>query len=291
MSKVDVYAQVTDRVLEMMETHGANWINPFSRKGQLSIPHNVSSKKAYRGINTLLLGWSAHASPVWGTYKQWNEKGCNVRKGEKSTTIVFWQFIEKEDEQGKKQRIPFLKYYNVFNADQVDGYEPEAVEEVSEEERIAAAEDFFRRIPAKVTFSKAGKAYYSPATDKVHCPELSVFEATPTSSATECYYSTLAHELVHWTGHESRLKRDQLNSFGTEDYAREELVAELGAAFVCATLGISASPRADHVHYLNGWMKKLADHKREFVSAAAAATKAVDFLIAFTEEEQVAQAA
>jgi antirestriction protein ArdC len=157
--KIDVYQQVTDRVLEMMETHGSNWVNPFARKGQSSMPVNVASKKAYRGINVLLLGWSAYDSNVWGTFKQWQDLGATVRKGERSTAIVFWQFIEKE-EDGEKKRIPFLKYYNVFNAEQVDGYEAPAVEEVSEEERIAAAEDFFRQIPANITFSKEGRAYY-----------------------------------------------------------------------------------------------------------------------------------
>lgn len=290
--KIDVYSQVTDRVLEMMEQHGSNWVNPFARKGKSAMPVNIASKKHYRGINTLLLGWSGFTSPVWGTYKQWNERDCQVRKGEKSTTIVFWQFVEREDETGKKQTIPFLKYYNVFNADQVDGYEAEVIEEAPVADRIAAAEDFFRRIPAQITFSDQGKAYYSPARDSVHVPALDIFEATPTSTAAECYYSTIAHELVHWTGHKSRLNRDQLNGFGSEDYAREELVAELGAAFLCASLGISAEPRADHAHYLNGWIKKLGDHKREFVSAAAAATKAVDYLTALSEaEDQVAQAA
>lgn len=288
--KIDVYTQVTDRVLEMMEQHGSNWVNPFARKGKSALPVNIASKKNYRGVNTLLLGWSGFISPVWGTFKQWNERDCQVRKGEKSTTIVFWQFIEKE-EAGKTQRIPFLKYYNVFNADQVDGYEAEVIEEPTVAERIAGAEDFFRKIPAQITFSDAGRAYYSPARDSVHVPALDVFEATPTSTAAECYYSTIAHELVHWTGHKSRLNRDQANGFGSEDYAREELVAELGAAFLCASLGISAEPRADHAHYLNGWIKKLGDHKREFVSAASAATKAVDLLIAMSEPEQVAQAA
>jgi antirestriction protein ArdC len=288
--KLDVYSQVTDRVLEMMEQHGSNWVNPFARKGKSALPVNIASKKHYRGVNTLLLSWSGFVSPVWGTYKQWNERDCQVRKGEKSTTIVFWQFIEKE-EAGKVQRIPFLKYYNVFNADQVDGYQAEVIEEPTVAERIAGAEDFFRKIPAQITFSDAGRAYYSPARDSVHVPALDVFEDTPTSTAAECYYSTISHELVHWTGHKSRLNREQANAFGSEDYAREELIAELGAAFLCANLGISSEPRIDHAHYLNGWIKKLGDHKREFVSAASAATKAVDLLIGMSEPEQVAQAA
>lgn len=279
--KTDLYETVTNRVLEMMETHGSNWVNPFARKGASLRPYNIASQKAYRGINTLLLGWSEFASPVWGTYKQWNERDCQVRKGEKGNTIVFWQFIEKEDQTV----IPFLRHYTVFNADQVDGYEAPTLEVTDGAETIAAAEDFFRQVPATIRHSDEGRAFYSPSSDHIQMPHKHVFEDTPTSSATECYYSTMAHELVHWTGHKSRLDRDLKNGFGSEGYAREELVAEIGAALLCATLGLSVEPRADHAHYLNGWMSKLADHKREFVSAASAAAKAVDFISAANEQQ------
>ena len=292
MAKVDIYAQVTERVLEMMETHGSDWINPFSRKGQGGQPRNIASKKAYRGINIILLGWSGHTSATWGTYKQWSERKCQVRKGEKSTQILFWQFFKKKDEAGNEVSIPMLRTYFVFNADQVDGDIAEAIQSPATNDdgatEIVSAEEFFRHIPAAVTYSDVGKAYYSPTTDRVHMPNKGVFEATPTSTASECFYSTLAHELVHWTGHKSRLDRDLANGFGSEDYAREELVAELGAAFLCATLDISASPRADHAKYLNGWMKKLSDHKREFVSAASAATKAVDYLVNAAQPQAMA---
>ena len=292
MAKVDIYAQVTERVLEMMETHGSDWINPFSRKGQGGQPRNIASKKAYRGINIILLGWSGHTSATWGTYKQWSERKCQVRKGEKSTQILFWQFFKKKDEAGNDVSIPMLRTYFVFNADQVDGDIAEAIQSPATTDdgatEIVSAEEFFRHIPAAVSYSDVGNAYYSPSTDRVHMPNKSVFEATPTSTASECFYSTLAHELVHWTGHKSRLDRDLANGFGSEDYAREELVAELGAAFLCATLDISASPRADHAKYLNGWMKKLSDHKREFVSAASAATKAVDYLVNAAQPQAMA---
>lgn len=289
--KVDVYETVTNQVIAMMEQHGSNWVNPFAKRGVNAVPHNLVSKKAYRGINSLLLGWSPYSSPTWATYKQWAEKGCQVRKGEKATGIVFWQFIEKVDDKGQKQRIPFLRHYAVFNADQVDGYEAPTVTLKDETEVVAAAEDFFRAIPADVRFHDAGKAYYSPLSDKVCVPHRHIFEATPTSTATEAYYSTLAHELAHWTGHHSRLDRIKTASFGTWEYAREELVAELASAFLCATLGISASPRADHAQYLNAWIGRLKDHKREFVSAASAAAKAADFLTAFSQPDQVAEAA
>jgi antirestriction protein ArdC len=289
--KQDMYETVTNKVLEMMEAHGTDWINPFARKGKSLRPINVASKKAYRGINVLLLGWMPYTSPVWGTYNQWNQRDCTVRKGEKATDIVFWNFVEKDDPKtGEKVKIPFLRNYKVFNAEQVEGdvaaaLTADPVEDTEGAEEIVSAEGFFRRIPANIQHSDKGMAYYSPAADLIHMPNKAVFEATPTSTATECYYSTLAHELTHWTGAKHRLARLTMSSFGSEEYAREELVAEIGAALLCAHLEISASPRPDHAKYLNGWIKKLSDSKREFVSAASAAAKAVDFILDAAKEE------
>lgn len=277
--KQDMYQEVTNKVIEMMETHGADWVNPFARKGQSLRPFNVTSKKAYKGINTLLLGWTDYASPVWGTYKQWSEKGCQVRKGQKATGIVFWQFIEKIAEDGRKETIPFMRSYSVFNAEQVEGFTIAQQEEQTAVEDIQTAEQFFSQLPAHVKHSQEGKAFYSPSGDYIHMPNKAVFEATPTSTATECYYSTMAHELTHWTGAKHRLDRLTGDTFGSEGYAREELVAELGAALLCAHLQISTMPRPDHAQYINGWIKRLSENKREFVSAASAAAKAVDFLL------------
>lgn len=296
MAKFDAYQHVTDQVLSMMQQHGADWINPFQRKGGLGLPRNIASKKSYRGINILLLGWSHHASVYWGSFKQWQERDCQVRKGEKGTKIVFWQFLEKEDaKSGEKVTIPMLRVYTVFNAEQVEGdFAASLLNPTLDAEdgagEIADAEDFFRRTGANIRHSDKGQAYYSPSADHIHMPHKAIFEATPTSTATECYYSTLAHETVHWTGHSSRLDRIKLAPFGSEEYAREELVAEIGAAILCAHLGISATPRPDHAQYLNCWIKRLGDDKRAFVTAASAAAKAVDFIVEATEE-QVAVAA
>lgn len=293
MAKIDTYQQVTDKVLALMQEHGANWVNPFARKGGLTLPRNIASGKAYRGINILLLGWTMYQSQHWGTYKQWQDKDCTVSKGEKATRIVFWNWIEKEDpSSGETVRFPILRSYAVFNAEQVSGEYAEGLanadtDDLSNEvDDIAAAEDFFRRSGADIRHSDAGKAYYSPSSDHIHMPNKAVFEATPTSTATECYYSTLAHELCHWTGHKSRLDRLKLAGFGTEEYAREELVAEIGSAILCAHLGISSEPRPDHAKYLNSWISKLQDDKRAFVSAASAAAKAVDYIIGVTDGEQ-----
>ena len=277
--KTDVYSDITDKVLALMEQHGTDWVRPFKVNGT---PTNVASKKAYRGINVLLLGWSHHPSNVWGTYKQWAERETPVMKGQKGTQIVFWKFIQSREDENKT--IPILKTYTVFNAAQCEGYQEE---EAVAFDGIAAAEDFFRRIPAKVQHGSKRGAYYSPAIDTVCMPDRGDFVATATSTAEECYYSTLAHELVHWTSHKDRCDRTLTRE--VEGYAREELVAEIGATIICSILGVSPEPRPDHAQYLNGWMRKLQDHKREFVSAASAATKAVAFLEAFNQiEERIA---
>lgn len=270
----DLYETVTARVLHMMEIHGDRWVNPFGKKTQA---HNLVSQKSYKGINQIMLNWSQYESTTWATYKQWSDNGCQVKRGQRATGIVFWQFIEKVDADGKKKTIPMLRHYSVFNAEQVDGYTAPA-EPKGTVDTLAIAETVFQSIGATIEHTTKAAAYYVPALDKIHMPVKAAFADTPTSSATECYYSTLAHECVHWTGHKSRLDRD-LTGFCDQDYAREELVAELGAAMLCASLRISNEPRPDHAHYLNSWIKRLRDHKREFVVAAGAAAKAVDFII------------
>jgi antirestriction protein ArdC len=288
--KTDLYQQVTDKVLAMMAEHGTKWLNPM-REGKhlnLTMPRNVASRKNYRGINIPMLAWAGYSSPVWGTYKQWADKGAQVLKGQKATPIVFWQFVEKIDpETGLKSTIPFLRQYAVFNAEQVEGYdaESEALPEVTPVERDARADAFFSAIPASVSHTQHARAFYSPSLDVINLPAPEQFVATPTSTALESYYSTLAHELTHWTGHKSRLNRLTGDGFGSQEYAREELVAELGAAFLCAELGISNEPRADHAQYLNSWMRILSDKNREFIKAAGAAQKAVDLLAGYSSAE------
>ena len=278
-----IYDQITARVLDMMEEHGANWINPFSKNGISFMPQNIESKKHYRGINIMLLKWAGFSSSVWGTYRQWEQANCQVKKGSKGTKIIFWQSLNKPDDEDKKSRM-VLKQYTVFNADQVEGYvAPDEIER-DPVETLAEIDAFFAKIPADVRHSAEGRAYYSPAQDFVHVPNVEIFEDTPTSTALECYYSTLSHELAHWTGHKTRL--DRTGKKDLQAYAEEELVAELSAAFMCSILGISSEPRPDHAHYLNSWMAILKDNKRALFSAASAATKAVDYLQSFSSEKE-----
>jgi antirestriction protein ArdC len=292
-TKFDLYQTVTDRVIALMQEHGANWVNPFKKAGVAYQPTNPITGKAYRGINTFLLATTAYGAPYWAGYGQWAEKKCQVRRGERATMIVYWKMLEKTtvvDGEAKKTTRPMLRYLAVFNAAQVDGeYAAGLVaapvpEKPCEAAMIATADAVFAATGARIVSDRSARAFYSPSEDFIHMPVRECFEATATSSATECYYGTLAHELTHWTGHASRLNRDLSNRFGTQAYAFEELVAELGSAMLCAELGISIEPRADHAQYLNNWLAVLKSDNAAIIKAASLAKHAAALITAAGEE-------
>jgi antirestriction protein ArdC len=279
MKQNELYQAIADKVLGMMEKLGTDWLRPFSDSVKQSGGcYNVITKKPYRGINQLLLAWMGYTSPAWASYDQWKAKGMPVRKDEKGSMIVYFKMIETKDidpKTGEKKKIPMLKHYTVFNAEQCENYvaEPvEIVEEIDSTERCIQADEFFKKTGANVRYILQNRAYYCMIDDEVRLPKLKGFINA------ERYYSTLGHEIVHWTGHSSRLNRLKMTNFGSPEYAQEELVAELGAAFLCAQLGINNEPRADHATYLNSWMKALRNDKKCFVKACSQATKSLDFL-------------
>jgi antirestriction protein ArdC len=230
-----------------------------------------------------------YKSGLWGTYKQWQELGAQVRQGEKSMAIVFWKFFDHkesnndESEDSKSNRIPMARDYAVFNAEQVDGFNAEAEKQPSRAERIEHAEEFFYKLGIKAQ-SGGNRAYYSPSTDSIHMPAIEAFREPL------FYYSVLSHETTHWTGAASRLNRDMAGRFGSESYAVEELVAELGSGFLCASLGLPTDPRKDHAPYINSCLKVLKSDKKAIFTAAAKAQQAVDWMhkTVFPEAEQAA---
>jgi len=270
---------------------------PWHTSGRFAFsPINIASHKPYRGINTVCL-WAAaqskdYESGEWGTYQQWQERGAQVRKGEKATLVVFWKFANESretEEDGEHtasgSRLLFTRGYSVFNAAQVDGYTPKADADVPMPERIAHADEFFQAIGADLRHG-GNQAFYSPASDYIQMPPYAAFQESV------AYYSTLAHECTHWTATVGRCNRDMGKRFGDNAYAAEELVAELGAAFTCAHLGLSTEPRADHSRYLASWLKVLKADKRAIFTAASKAQQATDWLIARAgESAQVAQVA
>lgn len=297
----DVYAEVTAKVVSLMETHGANWSKPWvGSKSSGSMPTSISTGNQYTGINVVLLWAAGRTDSRWGTYKAWSEKGCQVRKGETATHIIFFKSLGIKEKQADGSQtdktIPLLKSFAVFCADQVDGLpmheqaQPETVEQA--DARIALALDFVARAGANVqVLPGSSRAYYSPTIDKIVVPAASDFVGTATSTPIESFAGVVLHELVHWTGHSKRLARTFGASHGDADYAKEELVAELGATFLCADLGISVEPRADHAQYLASWLRVLKDDKKAVIRAASQASKAAAYLHGLQVAEPVAVAA
>ena len=275
------YADITNKIVQQMESAGANWINPM--QGLSGMPTNAITGRRYSGINIMILGLSGQA---WATYKQWQSVGAQVKKGEKGTQVVFYKPLTVEDKNtGEETTIPMLKTFMVFHAGQVDGYESKSIQ-FTEAERISAADQWVSNSGADIRFNDLQGAFYKPTADYIQVPSLEAFKASEHSTQTENYYSTLLHELTHWTGHKSRCDRQLGNKFGNTEYAFEELVAELGAAFQCALLGITNEPREDHAQYLNNWIKCLKSEPRAIFKAAALAEKAVQYIESLQSNEQ-----
>lgn len=293
-----IYETITNAVINAIEKNEAGaWVMPWHRASGFSMPINVVSKKPYNGSNVLML-WitsieKGYSSDIWGTYKQWQELGAQVRQGEQSTHIGFFKKMQGKPAEGEEEGKVFgmLKPYFVFNSEQVDGWQAPTVEKpvVADPAAIMESVDHFVTMTGAVVKTGEARAYYVPSMDYINMPCREAFTGSPTSSPTECYYSTLLHELSHWTGAEKRLNRE-FKKKGQESYALEELVAELSAAFLCATLGITSAPRPDHAQYINHWLTALKGDSRVIFTAASAAQKAADYLHGLQMGEMAAAA-
>jgi len=285
--RTDVYQKITDQIVSELEKGVRPWLKPWNAEhaaGRITRPLRGNGI-AYRGINVLML-WSAamekgFAAPIWMTFKQALEFDAHVRKGEQGSLVVYADKIiraETDADTGEESEraIPFMKGYTVFNVEQIDGL-PERFYAKAEPrgesvQRIERAEQFFAATGAAVRHG-GNRAYYSIGTDHVQMPPIEAFRDA------ESYYATRAHETTHWTRHKSRLDRDfGRKRFGDEGYAIEELVAELGSAFLSADLDLTPDVRDDHAAYIASWIKVLKDDKRAIFSAASHAQRAADFL-------------
>jgi len=294
----DLYQRVTDQIVKAIETGAADWKMPWHQTGSENFtPINAQTKKPYRGVNILSL-WAAadangYPTGLWATYKQWQELGAQVKKGEKATLVVFWKFSDRdrdedagegEEREEHTSRGVLARGYSVFNAAQVDGYQAPAVPTIPQAQRIESAESFFGALGADIRHG-GGRAFYSPASDHIQMPNFEVFKDAV------AYYAVLAHESTHWTGAPQRLNRNLTGRFGTNSYAAEELVAELGAAFICAALGLCNEPRQDHAAYLNSWLQVLKSDKKAIFTAASKAQAAADWMHARQTGEEEREAA
>jgi antirestriction protein ArdC len=290
------YETVTARIIESLKAGIIPWAKPWKGNGSNDpFPRNFRTGTPYRGANVLILWSSIYTSPYWLTYKQAQELGGNVRKGEKGTQILFWKIgkrdakpVEAEGQQDDKDRKTFFcRAYTVFNVEQCDGLKvPEAIAalpEVPQDERCEAIVTGWADGPGlELNNAHEGRAYYRPRTDSVHMPTRNRFVDAPH------YYATLFHELIHSTGHESRLNRTFGATFGDHLYSKEELVAEVGSSFLCAIAGITNErTEQNSTAYIQHWIEALKGDSRLVITAASAAQKAADAIVgkAFEAEE------
>lgn len=273
---MNVYEIVTARIIEALARGTAPWRKPWGSER----PRNLVSGREYRGVNVLLLQSGAFESAHWLTFNQAKDLGGTVKRGERGTPIVFWKVTEKKEPSGKIRKGFLLRYFTVFNVEQTEGIEipgPTAfnlLDPIEECERIVSS----YAEPPRIDHG-GGAAFYMPSQDRIQIPGRKTFSSAPE------YYSTIFHEIIHSTGHASRLARKGVvdpSRFASHDYSFEELIAECGAAFLCAEGGISPTTIENSAAYLGSWMKKLRDEPRWIVEAAGHASRAADFVLGGT---------
>jgi antirestriction protein ArdC len=294
----DHYQEVTDRIIAALEAGTPPWRRPWDPEaGGPAMPRNAATGQRYRGINVLTLGMSVLAfssgDPRWATYKQAEDRGWQVRKGERGTTGYFFKRLEvrddsrPEDDEDTVKRIPLLRAFSLFHASQIDGipdFVPPTIEEAPW--RAPEAAEIILANSGAVVRIGGEKAFYSPTTDHIQMPPQGAF------ATAEGFCGTLLHEASHWTGHPSRLNRDLRNGFGSHDYAREELRAEIGQMMVCGELGIAVSDSdfSNNAAYVASWLEKLRSDRKEIFRAAADAQCIADYLLAFHPDYATSQA-
>lgn len=295
--KTDIYTTVTNKILAAMEKGILPWRYKWNGGDSLGLPLRCNGEN-YSGINVVMLWCSAmengYSSRTWMTFKQALELGASVRKGEKGSRVVYSNALLKKEVNEKtgaeeEHTIHFLKSYTVFNVEQIDGLPDHfraretQTEFINPDDRDSVLDGYFKATGADIRHG-GQRAFFSSQSDFIQMPEFKDFENA------EEYYSTLAHEMTHWTGHKSRLARGgESADFGQSNYAKEELVAELGAAFLCAELNITPETRQDHAAYIQRWMVALKNDKRFIFSAASQAAKAVDYLNRITGRSDSAE--
>jgi antirestriction protein ArdC len=281
--RADVYARITGEIVAAIEAGAGKWKMPWHHDGSAtSRPINLASKKPYRGINVLAL-WAVterfgYTKGLWGTYRQWQADGAQVRKGERGSVVVLWkQFGANDadartpDEEHGSRRLIFARAFTVFNVEQVDGYVPTPAPQLDDETRFAAADAFVANLGIPCEYG-GDVACYNVATDTVHMPHFAQFKDAASHAG------TLIHEHGHGTGARHRLNRDLSGSFGSASYAAEEICVEILSGFILADLGIAHHPRPDHAAYVASWLKKLKSDPRAIFAAASKAQTAADWM-------------
>jgi len=284
---MNVYEMINIRLTELLEQGTVPWRKPWNAENRQ--PTNLISKKAYRGVNVFLLACQSYFSPYWLTFNQCKERGGFVRRGEKGTPVIFWKWLDKTTEDDSlpsvNGKIPLLRYYTVFNVEQCEGIKaPAVIQACNLFSPIEKADLVLQYMPMKPEIRHGGsRAYYSPSLDYIQLPEEQSF------CSAEEYHNTLFHECIHATGHANRLARKSIlepSYFGSHDYSKEELVAEMGAAFLSAHAGIAHQTIENSAAYIQGWLKALKNDRTLMVYAAAQAQKAAEFILNKQAEQE-----
>lgn len=291
--RFDVHRSITEAIVSAIEAGAGEFVMPWhGSSAEIAKPMNAHTQANYQGINVLALWAEAcakgFASGYWASYKQWQQLGAQVMSGQRGTTIVFYKTLnrdigDEDEEDGRRHLV--ARAYRVFNADQVNGWQPPQPEQALESIQVLeAVADFVAATEATVDHTNAGGAFYDLRLDRIVLPFVEHFVGSPTSSPTEAYHATLLHELVHWSGAKHRLDRGLLSLSRTER-AREELIAEIGAAFLCADLGVANEPRPDHAAYVASWLQLLRNDSRAVFTASRLAHQAAIYLHGLAEQE------
>lgn len=282
--KKSVAEIITQQIIDCLEEGNIPWRKPWN--GEANAPKNLITGKPYRGINAFLLACTGFSSPYYLTFKQVQDKRDQVKEGARSFPVVFWSSISAEDrETGDEKSIPFMRYYRVFNVEQTTLPVPELPQVERNFTAIEEAERIIDAMPMRPEIRTGeAKAYYVPAYDYINMPRKKLFHGDAE------YYSTLFHELGHSTGHSSRLARKgvmESSYYGSHEYSKEELVAEMTAAFLCGECGIASQTISNSAAYVRGWIKALKnkDNKNLVIAAASAAQKAYDYFLDRRPEE------
>ena len=275
VNRISVYDSVTNNIISKLESGIVPWVKPWQAGGAGGADRNIISKKEYQGVNRLILGMSGYSLPIWGSFKQWQDLGANVKKGEHGTQIVFYSQVTKKeikpnDPNPENGTYAMLKAYYVFNIDQVENYDYEKPEPViSTFNPVPALEDRILKTGAQISHG-GGRAFYRPSSDSITIPDRSTFLSE------SHYYATVLHEITHWSGAPHRLDRTKGKRFADTAYAFEELVAEMGAAFLCADYQIAGE--LQHADYIGNWLQCLKNDNKAIFNAAALAQKAADYI-------------
>lgn len=300
MTRTDIQQEITDAIIQLLDkkVDENDYEPPFASLVALGIPENPITQQQYHGVNILALWFNQKSkgltSNQWASYRQWQKVGAKVKKGEKGARIIFYKTltVDGKEDDGKTEelKIPMLKQYTVFNATQVEGYEDTTqqakIPKIDKVTRHNLIEAFCKNTKAEIR-EAANEAFYNPSDDYINMPKPSLFVNTKHADATENYYGTLLHELTHWTGHQKRLNRkDNPNTKYIQNYAYEELIAELGASFLCARFNTKQTQPIHHTLYIKSWLKALKNDKTALFRASAQAAKAVAHLEGYQSEVQ-----